>query len=90
MLVHDLLARLPGIEAALADPALSADRRRAIATELISTLPTGLSMQGAPETFEYIRDRIRHHRDRSDGTVTAGPAPSPRPTIRRTAKAKGA
>ncbi len=88
MLVYDMLANLPLIDAALADPALAPDRRRAIAAELIAALPTGLSIRGAPSTFEYIRDRIRYHRDRPDGTDVAADGPSARPAARRTAAGK--
>ncbi len=64
----DLLAALPRLETALNDPSLDAARRRTIAAELLQSLPTGLSVRAAPATFEYIRERIRYHRDRPDGT----------------------
>ncbi len=67
----DLLAALPRVETTLSDPSLDAARRRTIAAELLQSLPTGLSVRAAPATFEYIRDRIRYHRDRPDGGETA-------------------
>lgn len=75
-IAFELLASLPQVEASLSDPSLNAIRRRAIATELLQSLPTGLSVRSAPDTFEYIRDRIRHHRDRPDDAVT-GPVDHP-------------
>ena len=71
----DQLAALPRLETALNDPSLDAARRRTIATELLQSLPTGLSVRAAPATFEYIRERIRYHRDRPDGDgAEAAPA----------------
>ncbi|MBN9525870.1 MAG: hypothetical protein J0H82_06700 [Alphaproteobacteria bacterium] len=79
----DLLAALPRIETALNDPSLDADRRRVIAAELLQSLPTGLSVRAAPATFEYIRERIRYHRDRAGGTEVPAAETGPAPRNRR-------
>lgn len=79
----DLLAALPRVEIALSDPSLDAARRRIIAAELLQSLPTGLSVRAAPATFEYIRDRIRHHRDRPDGARAAAEDGAAVPRLRR-------
>ncbi len=79
----DLLAALPRVETALNDPSLDADRRRVIAAELLQSLPTGLSARAAPATFEYIRERIRYHRDRAGGTEVPAPETVPATRNRR-------
>lgn len=79
----DLLAALPRVESALNDPSLDAARRRTIAAELLQCLPTGLSVRAAPATFEYIRERIRHHRDRPGGAEAPAAEAAPASRSRR-------